>query len=309
MVVESRIELQAVERLILGSVELGLLDARGELTESCAAHELAVTEIGEMAMGSKHVLTVAAVVLMAVGLGIYGLSERVVGQDAADKITVRDPFGQANSEAEGEARFVATRGEKAADNTPLSQQAASPEGARRRLSKAQAILAALDEKELLMCFQDAPLLEVVDYLQTAMKIPIVIDRRSLDDVGLGSNTPVMIDLHDVSVRSALNLMLHELDLDYVVRDEVLAITTAEVARHQLDPRVYPLDGIEIERDQLIEWIPSMVAPETWEEAGGSGKIQSIGRLGSGLLIAQTCQVHGQIAEFFEKLRRAASEEE
>ncbi len=104
-------------------------------------------------MGSKHVLTVAAVVLMAVGLGIPGLSERIVGQDAADKITVRDPFGQANSEAEGEARFVATRGEKAADNTPLSQQAASPEGARRRLSKAQAILAALDEKELLMCFR------------------------------------------------------------------------------------------------------------------------------------------------------------
>ncbi len=110
----------------------------------------------------------------------------------------------------------------------------------------------------------------MDYLQTAMKIPIVIDRRSLDDVGLGSNTPVMIDLHDVSVRSALNLMLHELDLDYVVRDEVLAITTAEVARHQLDPRVYPLDGIEIS-DQLIEWIPSMVAPETLGRSGWLGQ--------------------------------------
>ena len=38
-------------------------------------------------------------------------------------------------------------------------------------------------------FNDAPLSEVVDYLKTANNIPIMIDKKALDDVGLGSDTP------------------------------------------------------------------------------------------------------------------------
>ncbi len=94
--------------------------------------------------------------------------------------------------------------------------------------------------EILMEFTDAPLSEVVDYLKTARNIPIMIDKRALDDVGLGSDTPVTISLNGITLRSALKLMLKEMDLTYVIQDEVLKITTPEEAENELLTKVYPV---------------------------------------------------------------------
>ncbi len=98
---------------------------------------------------------------------------------------------------------------------------------------------ALD-RETMLEFNEAPLSEVVDYLKTANNIPIMIDKKALDDVGLGSDTPVTISLPGVTLRSALKLMLKELDLTYVIRDEVLKITTPEEAENELLTKVYPV---------------------------------------------------------------------
>ncbi len=106
-------------------------------------------------------------------------------------------------------------------------------------SKERKIYDALKD-EILLEFNDAPLSEVVDYLKQARNIPIVIDNRALDDVGLGSDTPVTISLNGITLRSALKLMLKELDLTYVIRDEVLKITTPEEAENELLTKVYPV---------------------------------------------------------------------
>ena len=55
---------------------------------------------------------------------------------------------------------------------------------------------------------------------------------------------------------------------------------------------------------MIEIITSMVAPDTWEETGGTGKITGLGDTMHGLVIAQTDQIHDQIADLLEKLRQA-----
>ena len=82
-------------------------------------------------------------------------------------------------------------------------------------------------------FNETPLSEVVSYLRETYQIPIIIDKRALDDVGMGSDTPVTISLHGISLRSLLKLMLKELDLTYVVHDQVLKITTPEEAEKEL----------------------------------------------------------------------------
>ncbi len=52
-----------------------------------------------------------------------------------------------------------------------------------------------------------------------------------------------LDVDSVSLRTALRLMLRPLDLTYVVQDEVLMITTVEVASQEIVTAVYPLGDL------------------------------------------------------------------
>ena len=90
-------------------------------------------------------------------------------------------------------------------------------------------------------FIETPLQDVVDFLKDVHGIEIQIDSRALEDVGIGSDTPVTRNLKGISLRSALRLVLKELDLTYVVRDEVLLITTPEEAEQDTNGYVQVYD--------------------------------------------------------------------
>ena len=89
-------------------------------------------------------------------------------------------------------------------------------------------------------FIETPLSDVVDYLKDLHDIEIQIEYRALEEVGMGPITPVSRNLKGISLRSALKLMLRELDLTYTVRDEVLLITTPERVAAELTAKVYPV---------------------------------------------------------------------
>ena len=171
----------------------------------------------------------------------------------------------------------------------------------QRLQTARRIAKALDQ-EVLLDFSNAPLSEIVDYLETLREISIVIDDQALEDIGIGPDTPITCSFQAITLRSALALMLDRLDLDYVIRDEVLMITTKEAARSQLDPRIYPIEKRQPGR--LVALIPQVIASETWRQAGGTGYITAFN---GGLVVAQTDQIHAQIADFIHKLQRAADQ--
>ncbi len=78
-------------------------------------------------------------------------------------------------------------------------------------------------------FHDAPLSEVVDYLARLAEINVFLDPTGLAEEGVATDTPVTIDLRqDISLRSALNLVLAPLNLSYVIKDEVLKITSEQL---------------------------------------------------------------------------------
>ncbi|PQO29552.1 hypothetical protein DTL21_26235 [Bremerella cremea] len=89
-------------------------------------------------------------------------------------------------------------------------------------------------------FIDTPLEEVVGYLKTLHGIEIQIDNRALEDMGLTSDMPVTRNIEGISLRSALRLMLKELELTYIVANEVLMITTQDEADAELITKVYPV---------------------------------------------------------------------
>jgi len=89
-------------------------------------------------------------------------------------------------------------------------------------------------------FIETPLQDVLDYLKDYHKIEIQVDRKSLSDVGLDRRRSRSPRTSGVSLRSALKLTLRDLDLTYVIEDEVLLITTPEEAETRLTTKVYPV---------------------------------------------------------------------
>ncbi|HEV3003786.1 MAG TPA: hypothetical protein VGX78_04965, partial [Pirellulales bacterium] len=86
-------------------------------------------------------------------------------------------------------------------------------------------------------FHDAPLAEVVSRLSQLTQVPMLLDPRGLAEEGVDTNTPVTIDLNsEISLKSALNLILAPLQLSYVVKNEVLNITSEQLR----DGVVYPV---------------------------------------------------------------------
>jgi len=106
----------------------------------------------------------------------------------------------------------------------------------------QKIFAALEDDTRLE-FIETPLSQVIDFLKDQHDINIEIDTKALDDIGIGSDSPITRNLRGISLRSALRLMLKDLGLTYVVRDEVLLITTPEEAESKLVTKVYPVGDL------------------------------------------------------------------
>lgn len=91
-----------------------------------------------------------------------------------------------------------------------------------------------------------PLSGVIDYIQTKHGIPIVLDQEALKAAGIDPTaTLVSKSLKDISLRSALKLILQEFNLTYMVKDEVLQITTKDKALEpaNLIRKVYPVGDL------------------------------------------------------------------
>jgi len=112
------------------------------------------------------------------------------------------------------------------------------------------ILDALDD-ETVMEFFDVTLKQMVDQIADRHKIPIWIDEIALDEVGLGTDSAINSNLRGISLRSGLRLALSSLGqpLSYVIKDEVLKITTPEQVEAELISRIYPLGDLILPRDE------------------------------------------------------------
>ena len=100
-------------------------------------------------------------------------------------------------------------------------------------------------------FVDTPLADVITALQDDYGIPIQLDNAALEEIGVGTDEPVTVNLHNVSLRSALRLMLKNLQLTYIIRDEVLMITSPQEAEANLVVKVYPVADLVLPIDATL----------------------------------------------------------
>src|SRR6185437_3537691 len=69
------------------------------------------------------------------------------------------------------------------------------------------------------------------------------DRKSLRDAGINRDTPITQTLKNIRLRSALRLILAQLDFTYVVGDGYLLIASETEAEYKLSVKVYPVQDL------------------------------------------------------------------
>lgn len=92
---------------------------------------------------------------------------------------------------------------------------------------------------------DSPLAQVMADIASMANINVVIDEQGLTDEGVTTNTPITIIVDGIQLKSALNLILRPLNLDYTIEDEVLKITSRLRQQGELIPVVYPVADLVV----------------------------------------------------------------
>ncbi len=145
-------------------------------------------------------------------------------------------------------------------------------------SKEREIYEALDKPVTNWEFNESPLRDVQRAIEDQFRIPVEIDGRALEDFGLDLDTPVTQNISGVSLRSALKRMLGPLDLAYIIKDEVLLITTRDKAAENLVVKVYPVADLVLPVDPGSGLNPF----QTGGGMGGAGGINSGQNMGGGM---------------------------
>jgi len=109
----------------------------------------------------------------------------------------------------------------------------------------QRILEQLTQKtDLEFADAPAPLKDVIDVIKAKHNIEVVLDQEALKQAGIDpAATLISKSLKDISLRSALKLILQDFNLTYVIKDEVLQITTKDKAQTELVTKVYPVGDL------------------------------------------------------------------
>lgn len=103
-------------------------------------------------------------------------------------------------------------------------------------------------------YQNTPLSEVVDDLQQLSGVNIHLDPLGLSQEGVHTDTEVTVSLNrEVSLKSALHLILEPLHLSYVIKDEVLKITSEQLRDGELKTYTYNVADLVI---PIPNFVPS-----------------------------------------------------
>jgi len=136
-------------------------------------------------------------------------------------------------------------------------------------SKEREIYEAIEKPVSSWEFNESPLRDVERAIEDQFDIPVEIDGRALEDLGLDLDTPVTQNsISGISLRSALKRLLGPIDLAYIVKDEVLLITTKEKAQENLVVKVYPVADLVLPIDPSSGLNP-------FQMGGGLGGPQSV----------------------------------
>lgn len=155
-------------------------------------------------------------------------------------------------------------------------------------------------------FIDTPLNEAAEALAKMYNVKLAIDGKSLTDVGIPTDEPMNLAVRDVTLQSALNLLLDQYGLTAIPADGGgLTITTVEVADevsfYEHDYDLTPiLSRMRVSGDDLLHTLQqgTITQWETIDGIGGTHRLQ-----GATLAIRQSWKGHRQIESLLADITR------
>jgi type II secretory pathway component GspD/PulD (secretin) len=95
-------------------------------------------------------------------------------------------------------------------------------------------------------FHDTELRQVLATLKALTGLNIVPDKAAMDEMGIGLDQRLNLEnVENIQLRSALNLLLKQINMTYIIRDEVVQITTEMHARGNRVPKVYTVADLVV----------------------------------------------------------------
>ena len=164
------------------------------------------------------------------------------------------------------------------------------------------------DKPTTVDWSELPFEEVLAFLADHHKVPIIVDRASLKEQEVSVDSPITLSLNNVSFRSVLQLVLEPLELEWVIRHEVLVITTRAWCEAHPEVHVYEIKTLidaGHDPDELIRSIVACIEPMSWSIQDGYAGISHTGGV---LFVRQTQRAQSQIADLLDQLDEIAEQE-
>jgi Ca-activated chloride channel family protein len=118
--------------------------------------------------------------------------------------------------------------------------------------------------------------DVVEFLNARLEGNIILDRPTLADEGVALDRPVTLKMDNVPARRILKRLCEPLQLEAVLKDEAVVITTSAKAGELLETRVHSAVGVVFE---LPPEIMRQRAANPWNARGPAGG--GVGAMGMG----------------------------
>ncbi len=145
----------------------------------------------------------------------------------------------------------------------------------------------------------------VAMLSTISGVPISFDPQAMAELGVSLRDQVQLKMNSASIDQILRAVAAQRKLVPVVTDGQVLLSTSAEYRQRLYPLKYTvsdLTGNDMEEvAEMAALVQKMVAPETWQSAGGRGTLKATA---GALQVTQTAPVHHALLVFCEKLRVA-----
>lgn len=150
---------------------------------------------------------------------------------------------------------------------------------------------------------NVPLNRAIRAVERFGSLLVTMDVDTMSALGVPLDRSVSQHLTESSVGAALGRILASCGLKPVVRDDQVWVTGAGQVSEL--PRTVSYSVADLtapgltSASDLAAWLPRLIAPATWQAAGGQGTVQVKGQ---GLEITQTEAVHLEVYVFCERLR-------
>lgn len=182
--------------------------------------------------------------------------------------------------------------------------AKSPPNYRLARSTAEEAIRDALQQATTVDFVEQPLSDVLQYLEDLHKIQIELDNRALEDSAASADTPINRNVRNVSLASALDLMLKDLNLDYLVANDVLLITSKEEAMEATELRIYSVKDL-LSADRCTKFLAETVEAMFKDSADHQLYVTPFGDV---LVVRDTQRGHGEIERLLDTLRLALAGE-